>query len=179
MYIVHIKITLHIQILVYCKTYSYPLDYGPTQNVCPHSTQHKTIDDIFWNHAEVRLPVFNGAWSVMKAANPSFKTQRRQKGLESSNFLKEQVLRVPCCISSPKILDYWFNIPPKSKWPVAQRLIQQRRKWHSTHNMTAFSGVLAWKLWLFRLKIFTQTSINCGRYSSILQMAAPITDQSL
>ena len=29
MYIVHIKITLHIQVLVYCK--KYPPDYGPTQ----------------------------------------------------------------------------------------------------------------------------------------------------
>ena len=91
--------------------------------------------------------------------------------LTSYSFNSLQALRVPCCISSPKILDYRFNIPPKSKWPVAQRLIQQRRKWHSTHNMTAFSGVLAWKLWLF--------SINCGQYSSILQMAAPVMDQSL
>ena len=33
MYIVHIKITLHIQVLVYCKNISYPLDYGPTQNL--------------------------------------------------------------------------------------------------------------------------------------------------
>ena len=84
-------------------------------------------------------------------------------------------------LAAPKILDYRFNISSKSKWPVAQRLIhiQQRRKWHSTHNMTAFSGVLAWKLWLFRLKIFTQTSINCGWYSRILQMAAPVTDQCL
>ena len=29
MYIVHIKITLHIQVLVYCKKCSYPLDYVP------------------------------------------------------------------------------------------------------------------------------------------------------
>ena len=33
MYIVYIKITLHIQVLVYCKKCSYPLDYGPTQNL--------------------------------------------------------------------------------------------------------------------------------------------------
>ena len=33
MYIVHIKITLHIQVLVYCKKCSYLIDYGPTQNL--------------------------------------------------------------------------------------------------------------------------------------------------
>ena len=31
-YIVHTKITLHIQILIYCKKCYYQLDYGPTQN---------------------------------------------------------------------------------------------------------------------------------------------------
>ena len=34
MYIVHIEITLHIQVLVYSKKCSYALDYGPTQNFC-------------------------------------------------------------------------------------------------------------------------------------------------
>ena len=33
MYIVHIKITLQIQVLVFCKKCSYPLDYGPTKNL--------------------------------------------------------------------------------------------------------------------------------------------------
>ena len=34
MHIVHIKITLHIQVLVYSKKCSYIIDYGPTQNLC-------------------------------------------------------------------------------------------------------------------------------------------------
>ena len=33
MYVVHFKLTLHIQVLVYCKEWSYPLDYGPTRNL--------------------------------------------------------------------------------------------------------------------------------------------------
>ena len=33
MSIVHIKSTLHIQVLVYCKKGSDPLDYGPIQNL--------------------------------------------------------------------------------------------------------------------------------------------------
>ena len=33
MCIVHIEITLHIQVRVYCGGCSYPLDYGPTQNL--------------------------------------------------------------------------------------------------------------------------------------------------
>ena len=37
MYIVHtacIKITMHIQVPVYCKKCFYPLDYWPTQKLC-------------------------------------------------------------------------------------------------------------------------------------------------
>ena len=29
MYMVHFKITLHVQVIVYCKKWSYPQDYGP------------------------------------------------------------------------------------------------------------------------------------------------------
>ena len=44
MYIMHIKITLHIQVLVYCKKCSYPPDYGPTQNLW---TPIYTVD-LYW-----------------------------------------------------------------------------------------------------------------------------------
>ena len=45
MYIVHIKITLHIQVLVWCKKCSYPIDYGPIHNLCTPPYMAKTIDD--------------------------------------------------------------------------------------------------------------------------------------
>ena len=49
MHIVHIKITLHIQVLVYCKKRSHPIDYGPTQNLCTPLYTAKTIDDTYRN----------------------------------------------------------------------------------------------------------------------------------
>ena len=45
MHIVHIKITLHIQVLVYTKKCSYPLDNDPAQNLCTSLYTAKTIDD--------------------------------------------------------------------------------------------------------------------------------------
>ena len=45
MYIIHIKITLHIQVLVYCKKCSYTLDYGSTENLGNSLFTAKTIDD--------------------------------------------------------------------------------------------------------------------------------------
>ena len=55
MYIVHIKITLHIQVLVYCKKCYCPLDYGPARNLSNLST--------------CVLPDFALAWSVMETIN--------------------------------------------------------------------------------------------------------------
>ena len=46
MYIVDIKMTLHIQVLVYCKKFSYPIDYGLTQNLCTLLYTANAIDNI-------------------------------------------------------------------------------------------------------------------------------------
>ena len=43
MHIVYITITLHIQVLVYCKNVPTLFDYRPTQNLCTPLYTSKTI----------------------------------------------------------------------------------------------------------------------------------------
>ena len=59
MYFVHIKITLHIQVLVYCKKCSYPIDYGPTQN-------KKTIDDDLFSYILNKILQHIKIWNEFK-----------------------------------------------------------------------------------------------------------------
>ena len=56
MHIVHIEMTLHIKVLVYCKKCSYPISYGPTQNLC---TPLYTAQRNRWQVLQIKISIMH------------------------------------------------------------------------------------------------------------------------
>ena len=62
MYSVDTKITLHIQVLVYCKKCSYPLDCGPTQNL---SNLFYTAKKNRWQLMQVKIYMMQSSTCIL------------------------------------------------------------------------------------------------------------------